>query len=76
MNRLIKFSLFLWFVLLLGVALISGCASLTPHTAATAAKVVNHYCLEPETSRAVVRAQVDTLIDPHKLRITCAGDVP
>lgn len=74
MFRVIKFSLFLWFFLLLTVAL-TGCSVLSPKVGPYVAKAVARYCAEPEASRKLLRAEVNGLVAPNAVHVTCQGDV-
>jgi hypothetical protein len=65
-------------ILLLGLlALCASCTSslVTGKIAPKAAQVITAYCLEPQSTRLLVREQVNSLITPNAVRIDCAGDV-
>ena len=58
------------------IATLPGCAAFNKEVAPRVAQAVNTYCLEPQESRALIRAQVNGLISPNTIRVTCQGDVP
>ncbi len=77
MSRLIKFSLFLWFVVFFLLALmLSGCTVFKAEVAPKIASGVKHYCAEPLEERLLIREQVNGLIAPASIKVTCEGDVP
>lgn len=53
---------------------LTGCAAFNKEVAPRVAQAVNTYCLEPQESRAVIRAQVNSLITPNTIAVTCKGD--
>jgi hypothetical protein len=64
-------------ILLASVALcaaLSGCAVLNQEVAPRVAKAVNVYCLEPQASRQLIRAQVNQMVAPNQIRVDCSGD--
>lgn len=71
--RLIKFTIVLWMLALLVVAL-SGCTAFRSAVGPQVAKAVNRYCLEPFQARILIRSEVNGLIQPHTIRVDCAGD--
>ncbi len=52
----------------------SGCSLITPKVAPQVAKAVNRYCQEPLEERLVLRAQVNGMITPNQVKVTCSGD--
>lgn len=56
------------------ILLISGCSLVTPKVAPQVAKAVNRYCLEPLAERQLIRAQVNGMITPNTVKVTCEGD--
>lgn len=52
----------------------SGCSLITPKVGPQVAKAVNRYCQEPLAERLVLRAQVNGMITPNQVKVTCAGD--
>lgn len=74
MLRIIKFSMFLWFFLLITLALTS-CSVLSPQVGPYVAKAVTRYCAEPEAGRKLLRAEVNSLVAPNAVQVTCKGDV-
>jgi hypothetical protein len=56
-------------------AVLSGCASLNSQVAPRVAKAVKAYCLEPQESRTLIRAQVNQITAPNSVKVTCEGDV-
>ena len=55
---------------------LTGCASFNKEVAPRVAQAVTVYCLEPATTRALVRAQVAELVKPNAITVTCAADTP
>jgi hypothetical protein len=55
---------------------LTGCAVLNAEVAPRVAKTVNVYCLEPQASRLLIRQQVNALIEPNSIAITCGDDTP
>jgi hypothetical protein len=55
---------------------LTGCAAFNKEVAPRVAQAVNTYCLEPQESRSLIRQQVNTLIAPNQIRVTCQGDAP
>jgi hypothetical protein len=58
------------------VLCLTGCAAFNKEVAPRVAQAVNAYCLEPQESRALIRQQVNGLIAPNTIRVTCQGDAP
>jgi len=58
----------------IGLSGITGCASVTSAVAPQVASAVQKYCATPLAERQVIRAQVNTLISPATIRVTCPGD--
>lgn len=54
---------------------LSGCSLIVPKVGPQVAKAVNRYCQEPQAARQLVRAEVNGMIEPHKIVVTCAGDL-
>lgn len=73
--RLVKFTIVLWMLALLVVAL-GGCTAFRGAVGPQVAKAVNRYCLEPLSARSLIRAEVNGLIAPNAIRVDCAGDPP
>lgn len=61
---------------LLALFALSGCATVTEKIGPRAAQAIMAYCLEPAETRSLVRAQVNALIAPNEVKITCVGDEP
>ena len=61
--------------LLLTVSLLTGCAAFNKNVAPKIADGVKHYCVEPQATRAVIRAEVNAMIAPNTIKVECAGDV-
>jgi hypothetical protein len=57
-----------------GVSYVTGCATLTGAVAPQVAKAVTKYCQEPYAERSLIRAQVNDMIAPATIKVTCAGD--
>lgn len=55
---------------------LTGCAAFNKEVAPRVAQAVNTYCIEPQESRALIRQQVNALITPNQIRVTCSGDAP
>lgn len=51
-----------------------GCASLTGAVAPQVARAVTKYCAEPLAERLVIREQVNGMITPATIKVTCPGD--
>jgi hypothetical protein len=56
------------------LALLTGCAAFNKEVAPRVAKAVNHYCLEPLATRQLIRGQVNAMVAPNAVKVTCAGD--
>lgn len=63
---------YLTFVFICSAAI--GCASFTGAIAPQVAKAVTKYCAEPYAERSLIRAQVNGMIAPATVKVTCAGD--
>lgn len=63
-------------VVVLIVALVSGCGVLAPRTTEAVTKAVNLYCDEPAAARQLYRDTINTALaaDGHTITLTCAGD--
>lgn len=53
-----------------------GCTTFTTAIGPQVAKGVTRYCQEPQSERLLIREQVNTLITPNTIKVTCAGDTP
>lgn len=53
---------------------LQGCSLIAPRVGPQVAKAVNRYCAEPLSERLVIREQVNSLITPNTVRVTCEGD--
>lgn len=53
---------------------LSACSLLQRNVAPRVAKAVQSYCAQPRESRLLVRQQVNELIIPNRVQVTCAGD--
>jgi uncharacterized protein YceK len=53
---------------------LSGCTAFSTKVAPQVAKGVNRYCLEPLSERQLIRSQVNGMITPNSIKVTCAGD--
>lgn len=53
---------------------LTGCAELTTAAAPKLAKAVNKYCAEPYQSRLLLRNQVNGMIKPNAVKVSCEGD--
>lgn len=56
------------------VLFVSGCSLITPQVGPRVAKAVNRYCQEPYATRLLLRDQVNGMITPNQVRVTCVGD--
>jgi hypothetical protein len=63
-----------YLVTLLALSVLTGCAALNKEVAPRVAKAVNHYCLEPLPTRQLIRGQVNAMVAPNAVKVTCAGD--
>lgn len=63
-------------IAVLSLCLFTGCAAFNKEVAPRVAQAVNIYCLEPQTTRALIRAQVAQMVQPNTITVQCAGDVP
>jgi hypothetical protein len=55
---------------------LTGCASLNKNVAPRVAQAVTVYCLEPQATRQLIRAQVAEMVKPNTIAVTCEGDTP
>jgi|LakMenE01Jun11ns_1017448.scaffolds.fasta_scaffold9338527_2 uncharacterized lipoprotein YmbA len=53
--------------------LMSGCAAIKT-TELILSEVVADYCKAPEAGRAIIQAQVHSVLDPNTIKIVCAAD--
>lgn len=53
---------------------LSGCSLIAPKVGPQVAKAVNRYCEEPYDERGVLRQEVNSLIAPNTIKVTCEGD--
>lgn len=51
-----------------------GCTTFTTSIGPQVAKGVTRYCQEPQSERLVIREQVNGLIAPNTIKVTCAID--
>lgn len=51
-----------------------GCTSIRANVGPKVAKAVNRYCEEPQEARRTLRTEVNGLIAPNSIVVTCAGD--
>ncbi len=58
----------------LSLCLLTGCAAFNKEVAPRVAKAVQVYCLETPETRALIRSQVNAMVAPATVRVTCAGD--
>lgn len=58
----------------LAMLCLSGCTVFNAKVAPEVAKGVNRYCLEPLAERQLIRSQVNGMITPNTIKVTCAGD--
>jgi hypothetical protein len=58
------------------VLCLTGCAAFNKEVAPRVAQAVTVYCLEPQPTRQLIRAQVAELVKPNAIAVTCAGDTP
>jgi hypothetical protein len=58
----------------LAVCALAGCSVIAPKAGPYLAKGVNRYCEEPEAARVLLRTEVNSLIAPNSVRVTCSGD--
>lgn len=56
------------------VLCLTGCAVFNKEVAPRVAQAVTVYCLEPATTRALIRAQVAEMAKPNSIAVTCAAD--
>lgn len=68
MKQLLFFSAGVSFLLLV------SCGLLQTKIGPKAADAINKYCLQPQDARLALRAQVNSLITPNSIAITCSGD--
>ena len=57
----------------IGLVALSACAALQSRLGPRAAEVVNSYCQKPESARLALRQEVNFLIAPHSVEISCAA---
>jgi hypothetical protein len=62
------------FAVIVGILFLSGCSIIAPKVGPQVAKAVNRYCVEPYATRSVLRAQVNEMVFPHEIKVTCEGD--
>jgi hypothetical protein len=62
--------------ILLALCLVSltGCTLIAPAIGPRVAKSVNRYCQESYQARLLLRTEVNSLIVPNKVQVTCEGD--
>lgn len=52
----------------------TGCSVITQKAGPQVAKAVNRYCEEPYEVRKVLRTEVNGMIAPNTVKVTCNGD--
>lgn len=62
--------------LAVALVLLTGCETVRTNVGPQVAKAVTRYCQEPLSERQTIRAEVNGLIAPNQIRVTCAGDPP
>ncbi len=64
-------------VFALGILMsVTGCETFRANVGPQVAKAVTRYCQEPLAERQVIRTEVNGLIAPNTIRVTCVGDPP
>lgn len=53
---------------------LSGCSLIQANVGPKVAKAVNRYCQEPLDERVIIRGQVNNLIAPNTIKVTCLND--
>jgi uncharacterized protein YceK len=61
-------------VLSLVLASLAGCSLITPKVGPQVAKAVNRYCAEAYQTRLLMRTEVNAMIKPNTVKVTCEGD--
>lgn len=61
-------------VLAVALVAVTGCSAITQKVGPQVAKAVTRYCEEPFDARKVLRTEVNGMIAPNTIRVTCAGD--
>lgn len=56
------------------IAALTDCATVTTEVAPRVAQAVKVYCSEPLAERQLIRSQVNGLVAPATVRVTCPGD--
>lgn len=56
------------------LAVLSGCSIIAPKVGPSVAKAVNRYCVESYQTRLLMRTEVNALIKPNSIKVSCEGD--
>ncbi len=56
------------------LAVLSGCSLISPKVGPQVAKAVNRYCGESYQIRLLMRTEVNGMIKPNTVKVTCEGD--
>jgi len=56
------------------VVAITGCSFIAPKVGPQVAKAVNRYCVESYQTRLLMRSEVNAMIKPNSIKVTCEGD--
>ncbi len=56
------------------VVVLSGCSLIAPKVGPQVAKAVNRYCVESYQTRLLMRTEVNAMIKPNSIKVTCEGD--
>lgn len=62
------------FIIGMAAVTLAGCSVIAPKVGPEVAKAVNRYCGEPYQTRLVLRTQVNQMITPNTIKVTCEGD--
>lgn len=61
-------------ILILTMVAFSGCSLIAPKVGPKVAKAVNRYCEESYQTRLLMRTEVNAMIAPNTVKVTCEGD--
>lgn len=61
-------------ILSLMLVSLAGCSIIAPKVGPQVAKAVNRYCQESYQVRMLMRAEVNAMITPNTVKVTCEGD--
>lgn len=61
-------------LLSLVVVALTGCSLIAPKVGPQVAKAVNRYCVESYQTRLLMRSEVNAMIQPNQIKVTCEGD--